>query len=323
VPHRSDRPGEPLVSVLMPVYNAERYVGEAVASILGQSFGDFELLVLDDGSEDGSLDVVEAVGAGDPRLRVFRECHAGLAERLRAGVDHARGELVARQDADDASRPQRFARQVDYLQRHPECSAVGVGALFVDPEGRPIREQQRPLDHREIENLLLSGQGNALIHSGAMFRRDRLIAAGSYRPESEPAEDVDLYLRLAERGRLANLPEVLLVVREHLTRVSKLRAGEQRRRLDAVVGAARRRRGLCAAAPSAAGVPEQLSPAECWRRGARDATEGGHLATARRYAWAALRAEPLRPRSWQILARALLGLRLEPVRRRLRGARAG
>ena len=241
--------------------------------------------------------------------------------RLCGGITEARAELLARQDADDASRPERFALQVDYLRRHPECSAVGAGALLVDPEGRPIRERQRPLTHAEIEAVLLSGQGNALYHSAAMFRRADLLAAGGYRPETEPAEDVDLYLRLAERGRLANLPEILLLSRQHVTRVSNLRAGEQRRTLDAVLREARRRRGL-AASPSrpVPAVPERTPTVECWRRWAREATEGRHLRTARRYAWAAFRADPAHPRSWQILVRALLGLRLEPIRRLLRGA---
>ena len=321
MPEDAEARAAPLVSVLMPVYNAEQFVAEAVASILEQSFGDFELLVLDDSSDDRSLEVVEEVCAGDPRVRIVCERHAGLAVRLSEGLAAARGDLVARQDADDASRPERFAMQVDYLRRHPECSAVGTGALLVDPEGRPIRERQRPLTHAEIEAVLFSGQGNALYHSAAMFRRADLLAAGGYRPETEPAEDVDLYLRLAERGRLANLPEILLLSRQHVTRVSNLRAGEQRRTLDTVLREARRRRGLAASQslPMPA-VPERTPTVECWRRWAREATEGGHLRTARRYAWAAFRAEPARLRSWQILARALLGLRLEPLRRLLRGA---
>lgn len=305
----------------MPVYNAERFVAEAVASILGQTFDDFELLVLDDGSQDRSLAAVEAACAGDPRVRIIRSSHAGLVARLREGIAEARAEFLARQDADDLSRPDRFARQVDYLQRHPECSALSAGTLLVDPDGRPIRERPAPRDHAAIESRLLSGRGDAIVHSAAMFRRADLIAAGGYRPETEPAEDVDLYLRLAERGRLANLPEILLHVRQHVTRVSNRRAGDQRRRLEAVVREARQRRGLDAGpTPPASGVPERISPVECWRGWARDATEGGYLGTARRYAWAAFRAEPARLRSWQILVRALLGLRLEPLRRLLRGA---
>jgi glycosyltransferase involved in cell wall biosynthesis len=309
----------PVVSVLMPVYNADRYVGEAVASVLRQTFTDFELLVFDDGSSDRSAAVVEERCGGDPRLCLFRASHAGLGTWLREGVHRARGEFIARMDADDLCRPERFARQLDFLRRDPACSAVGGAVLLVDPEGRPIRELRTPLAHEEIEVLLLRGRGDAIIHPAVMLRRADLIAAGGYRAETEPAEDLDLYLRLAERGRLANLPDTLLDYRQHLTKVNNRRAGEQRRAIELVLSEARRRRGLDPAqGPALPAVPEQMPPVECWRRWAREAAEGGNLRTARRHAWAAFRAEPTQPRSWQILLRALLGLRIEPLRRQWR-----
>jgi hypothetical protein len=309
----------PVVSVLMPVYNAERYLREALASVLRQTFTDFELLVFDDGSSDRSASVVEETCGSDPRLRLFRASHAGYATWLREGVRQARGEFIARMDADDVCRPQRFALQLDFLRRDPACSAVGGAVLLIDPEGRPLRELKTPFAHEEIDALLLRGRGDAIIHPTLMLRRVDLIAAGGYRPEAEPAEDLDLYLRLAERGRLANLPDTLLDYRQHLSKVSNRRAGEQRRAIEAAVSEARRRRGLDPAqepAPSLA--PEQTPPAECWRRWAREATEGGNLRTARKHAWAAFRAEPTAPRSWQILLRALLGLRIEALRQQWR-----
>jgi hypothetical protein len=307
----------PVVSVLMPIYNAERYVREAVASILRQTFTDFELLIFDDGSSDRSAAVAEEACGGDPRVRLFRESHAGYATWLREGVRHARGEFIARMDADDVCRSQRFALQLDFLRRHPACSAVGGAVLLIDPEGRPIRELRAPLAHEEIDALLLRGRGDAVVHPAVMLRRAALVAAGGYRPETEPAEDLDLYLRLAERGRLANLPDTLLDYRQHVTKVSNERAGDQRRAIALALCEARRRRGLDPAQePALSLAPEQTPPAECWRRWAREATEGGNLRTARRHAWAAFRAEPTTPRSWQILLRALLGLRIEPLRRK-------
>jgi GT2 family glycosyltransferase len=309
----------PVVSVLMPVYNAERYVGEAAASVLRQTFTNFELLVFDDGSSDRSAAVAEEACGCDPRLHLLRQSHAGLAARLHEGMRRARGEFIARMDADDVCRRQRFALQLDFLRRDPACSAVGGAVLLIDPDGRPIRELKMPLAHEEIDALLLRGRGDAIIHPALMLRRVDLIAAGGYRPEAEPAEDLDLYLRLAERGRLANLPDTLLDYRQHLSKVSNRRAGEQRRAIELAVCEARRRRGLDPAqepAPSLA--PEQTPPAECWRRWAREATEGGNLRTARKHAWAAFRAEPTAPRSWQILLRALLGLRIEALRQEWR-----
>ncbi len=309
----------PRVSVLMPVFNAELYVAEAVASILQQTFEDFELVVLDDGSSDHSAEIVEQTCGDDPRLRLIRSPHAGLSVRLVEGVAAARGEFIARQDADDISRPERFALQVAFLESHPDISVVGAGSLLIDPDGEPIRERHAPLSHREIEFQLLEGRGNAIFHSSAVFRRAHVIDVGNYQPRAEPAEDVDLYLRLAERGRLANLPVTLLESRQHVSRVSSVRAGEQRRTLNTVLAEARRRRGLEdeESAPLPA-IPDQISQAESQRRWAREAIEGGNLGTARKHTWAALRAEPLHPRSWHMMVRALLGLRLEPLRNRLR-----
>ncbi len=308
----------PRVSVLMPVYDAESDVAQAVESILGQTFSDFELLVLDDGSRDRSLEIVEQVCGDDPRVRLFRNSHAGLTVRLCEGVAAARGEFIARQDADDISRPERFEHQVRFLESHAEVSVVGAGSLIIDPEGLPIRERPTPQDHDAIEARLLQGRGDAIFHSAAVFRRTHLIDAGGYRPETEPAEDVDLYLRLAERGRLANLPITLLESRQHVSRVSVLRAVEQRQKINRVLAEAHRRRGLGDAWVALPELGVSLSQAECQRRWARDAAEGGHLATARKHAWAAFRAEPLHPRSWQVMVQALLGLRVEPLRRGLR-----
>ena len=307
----------PRVSVLMPVYDAESDVARAVDSILGQTFSDFELLVLDDGSRDRSLEIVERVCGDDPRVRLFRNTHAGLTVRLCEGVAAARGEFIARQDADDISRLERFEHQVLFLESHPEVSVVGAGSLTIDPDGMPIRERPVPLDHDAIEALLLQGRGDAILHSATLFRRTHLIDAGGYRPETEPAEDVDLYLRLAERGRLANLPLTLLESRQHPSRVSVLRAAEQRQKLNRVLAEAHRRRGRSDAVSPLPAIRGSLSPAECQSRWACDAAEGGNLATARKHAWAAFRAEPLHPQSWQAMLRALLGLRIEPLRRGL------
>jgi len=297
-----------LISVVMPVRDAERWVGAAVASLLAQTHADFELLVFDDASCDRSAEIVERFG--DPRIRLFRKPQAGHTTWLREGVERARGEIVARMDADDVARPQRFARQLAYLRQHPECVALGAEVLIIDPDGRPIGERGVPLAHAAIEAELLEGRGGALVHPVAIFRREALLAVGSYRPEWEPAEDLDLYLRLAEKGRLANLPECLLEHRLHIRKVSARRSGEQRRKALAIVRDARLRRGL---APDAEiGLPpvaEHLAAIDYWHYWARSAVRGGHLATARRYALAVLARRPFELRSWKLLVRVLLGPR--------------
>jgi glycosyltransferase involved in cell wall biosynthesis len=295
------------LSVVMPVFDAERYVGAAVASLLAQSHGDFELLIFDDGSRDRTVKIVESFG--DPRIRLLRRPHAGHTLWLREGVQLARGELIARMDADDVARPQRFEKQLAYLRRHPECVALGSEILMIDPEGRPIGERGVPLRHEEIEAELLAGRGGALVHPAAIFRREALLAIGSYRPECEPAEDLDVYLRLAEKGRLANLPDTLLEHRLHARKVSALRAGEQRRRALAILREGRLRRGLPIESDQLPPVADRLAAVDYWHYWARSAVRSGYLRTARRYSLAVLARRPWEPRSWKLFLRTLLGPR--------------
>jgi glycosyltransferase involved in cell wall biosynthesis len=306
----------PTVSVALAVYDAGQYLALAVESILAQRFADFELIAVDDGSRDGSLTILERFAVRDPRVRVIARPHEGLVATRNAALAAARGEFVAVMDADDLAHPERLARQVAFLRAHPEVLVVGAEVEIVDPEGWPIRKGGVPLDHASIDAALMRGRGEAITHPVATFRRDALRAAGGYRQGCQQAEDLDLYLRLAERGRLANLPETLLRYRHHLRKTSNARAEENRRSTNEVLHEARRRRGL----PLAGGfeLPALASdtPAvDYWCEWVRQAVIGGNLATARKHAYAVLREQPLRPRSWQLLVRALLGLRVEPLRR--------
>jgi GT2 family glycosyltransferase len=316
-------PRTPRVSVLLPVRDAERYVGEALESILAQTFSDFELLVYDDGSSDDSAEILERAAGRDLRVQLFREEPHGYEFWLRQGIQDARGELVARMDADDVAHPERFERQVAFLDAHPECVAVGSDALLIDPDGRPIRRLGVRSEHEGIDAELLCGRGDALLHPSAMLRRADVLAVGSYRPEYPAAEDLDLFLRLAERGRLANLPEALLEYRQHPAKVSSCRRGEQRRSQDAALREAYRRRGLAEASlPARPPVPERVPATDSWHRWASWAIDAGHLATARRYAWKVFRREPFSGRACKLGLRALTGLRLDTARswqRRLGG----
>ena len=223
-------------------------------------------------------------------------------------------------DADDVARPERLARQLAYMRAHPDCAAVGGEVLLIDPDGWPLRIQGVALGHAEIETALLRGRGEAIVHPVALFRHAALKTVGGYRTECEPAEDLDLYLRLAHHGRLANLPETLLEYRQHPRKVSHARGAEQREMVNAVLREARRRRGL--GEGDVAPLPPVVvaNAADCHREWTRLALEGHHLATARKHARAALRAEPGNRRSWQLWVLAWLGLPVETVKRALRGA---
>ncbi len=198
------------VSVVMSVHNGARYLSEALASIIGQSYSDFEFLVIDDGSTDATAQMLAAVN--DPRVRVIRQQRAGLTSSLITGVALAQGEYVARQDADDLSRPQRLGRQVGFLDSHPDVAIVGSAVTAIDEAGRRLCDWSYPQDNgalrAELGRLL-----TPLPHSTFMFRRAAVLAVGGYRAIFRKAQDYDLLLRLAQGHRLACLPEKLCCLR--------------------------------------------------------------------------------------------------------------
>jgi glycosyltransferase involved in cell wall biosynthesis len=305
----------PRLSVVMPMRDAADHVAEAVDSILAQTRREFEFLIFDDGSRDSSCEIVEGYARRDPRIVLFRGSPAGYAVWLREGVSRARGEWIARMDADDVSHPERFARQVQYLEQHPECVALGAQILIVDPERRPIQRRFAPLEHEAIDAALLRGRGDALPHSAAMFRRRALLEVGNYRTDRLWHEDVDLYLRLAEVGRLANLPDILLEYRRHARAVGAAHRREQRRTLNRILADAALRRGLSDHAAPILPDLQSVRLVDLWHDWARGALGGGHRSTARYYARLLLRAEPFAPRSWRLLIRAALGLSFSRLRR--------
>lgn len=311
----------PAVSVLMPVYNAERYVGEAVRSILGQTFADFEFVIVDDGSTDRCGELLEEFAAADSRIRLLRRPNTGYLRALNEGLTLCGGEFVARLDADDVALPQRFERQVGYLREHPECLAVGCSMLRIDADGDLICAEPMPPTHEEIEARLLAGLG-ALPHPGAMIRREALAAAGGYREEYYGVEDHDLWLRLAERGRLANLPEPLIKFRTHPENFTFVNEARNRQRLAAVLADAYRRRGLPAPDDWLSALSPPLPGMARARAWTRSAIYAGQYRTARKHALAIWKRSPANCDSWILLIHALLGPRaglLRRIYRRLRG----
>ncbi len=196
----------PAVSVVMPVYNCAAYLPAALTSLREQTFGDFEIIAVDDGSTDhGPLILAEWT---DPRLRLIRqERNSGLAAALNAGLALARAPLVARQDADDLSEPERFARQTEFLAAHPRVCLLGTAQLKIDPAGQALCRRDAPVADAQIRELMR--RGNAFAHGSVMIRRSALDRVGAYREFRGLVEDYDLWLRLLEVGEGANLPEPL------------------------------------------------------------------------------------------------------------------
>ena len=229
----------PAVSVLMGVHDGEPWVGEAVASVLAQTAPDLELIVVDDGSDDGTPATLAAIR--DPRLVVVRQTRQGLTRALNRALALARAPLLARLDADDLALPQRLARQREFLDAHPEIGLLGTGAREVDAGGREVGRVTPPADDAAIRRALI--RGNPFVHSSVMLRRRALDEVHGYDERLAVAQDYDLWMRMSRVTRLANLTEPLVVRRLVPGRVSLERdaarlAAEARVRWRAVAGGA-------------------------------------------------------------------------------------
>jgi len=203
----------PEVTVLMPVFNGARYLRASIENVLAQSFEDFELLVVDDGSTDGTAAIARSYG--DPRVRVIsHERNLGLSAALNRGLDAARGGLVARQDADDLSHPSRLATQRAFLTAHPDVALVGSQAAAIDADGR----RRAPID-RSLEHLSIRWYGlfdNPFIHTSVMFRRDVIRDCGGFDAAFDPySQDYALWVKVMRAHSVANLPERLVTYRVH------------------------------------------------------------------------------------------------------------
>lgn len=212
----------PRVSVVLPAYNAERYIAESVRSVLHQSFHDFELIVIDDGSADGTLSVLKGLALRDSRIRIFGRENRGLVATLNEGIELARGEWIARMDADDISMPDRFSRQLSLLDEL-EADIVGTDMKFFGTRDRRVTAHARTDAGIRIELLF----GSPFCHPSVMMRVEVARSLG-YEAAWEGAEDYDLWERAARAGaRLANVPEVLLLYRRHPQQISSSASARQ------------------------------------------------------------------------------------------------
>jgi glycosyltransferase involved in cell wall biosynthesis len=221
----------PSVSVVLPVRDGERFVREAIDSVLAQTLGDFELIVVDDGSADGTWLVLD--GLSDPRVRVLRRPREGLVPALRAGVAETQAEYVARMDADDVSEPERLQREVELLERRPRVGMVATWTTVIDEDGQELRRVVLPSEHVDLARRLLLR--NPFQHGAVLLRRAALEDAGGYRPDYGANEDYDLWRRLARSWELACIPEALYRYRVHsaaVTRTDPCRELERERLRD-------------------------------------------------------------------------------------------
>lgn len=232
----------PVISVLMAVRNGIRFVNEAVTSILTQTESRFEFLIIDDGSTDGTAQCLEQIE--DERVSVVRQDNVGLTKSLNRLLAKARGQFIARMDADDCSLPKRFSRQIDFLTRHPSAVAVGSDVIYMNEFGRRLFRRRMPSSHAEIDACHLSGWGGFLVHPSVMMRADAVREVGGYDESLTFCQDYDLWTRLALQGQLANLPEPLLLYRYHDRSISRNEHDRQNRFRDSILAGELGRRGL-------------------------------------------------------------------------------
>ena len=207
----------PAVSVLMPVYNGERYLSEAIESVLGQTFVEFELVIVDDGSRDASVEIAEAWARRDQRIRLVLQDHLGLVPALNRGLAEVRGTWVARMDADDICVPDRLAAQMGYLARHHDVTLLGTYARHIGEDGRVLGMYRLgPSSREEWKRIIAQGRLIQMIHASIMMNRDAVVREGGYDQRFRYVEDVELYNRMAIKGHLSiAMPEPKLLVRIH------------------------------------------------------------------------------------------------------------
>jgi len=201
-----------LVSVVLPAYNCPSYIGAAIKSMLDQTFDNFEFIIIDDGSTDNTPEIIQTFN--DPRIRFFQQKNQGLAATLNRGIVMARGKYIARQDQDDISLPKRLAKQVEFLEAHPECGMVGSWAEIWVGEEKSERTHQHPSSNMMLQYELLFN--NPFVHSSMMLRKSVLDRVGGYSVDRErqPPEDYELWSRIARCYEVRNIPEILLIYRE-------------------------------------------------------------------------------------------------------------
>lgn len=297
------------LSVLMPIYNAEQYVAEAIESILAQTFREFEFVIVDDGSTDGSLAIVRQYESQDPRVRVIARPNTGIVGALNDGLAIARGEFIARMDADDVSTPKRLRVQLEAISRSSNLVAVGGGWKPRGPAGQLGPQARMFVDHISIEKSLLLGNGIAMLHPTVMMRRSAVVEVGGYRQHIRNAhEDLDLFLRLARIGRLGNLKDVLLHWRRHelsntATATKSERSAEA---VESILQEAYAARGM-SYPPDWDGERRRLDPFGTSIREGWQSLKGRQRQKAFASALSALATQPLDVRGWKLLACSMRG----------------
>ena len=214
--HAYKQRNPPAVSVILPAFNAEKYLGEAVDSILSQTFADFELIVVNDGSTDRTLEILR--DNSDNRIRIVsNDNNLGPAKSMNKGISEARGRYIARQDADDISLPERLQKQFEYMEKHPEVAVLGTGRQTITGSGK-IKVNDPPMKSPTFEDMLKSSR---IVGPSVMIRKTCLDEVGGYDDFFRQADDYDLWLRLTKKYPAVNLQENVYAIRRNTASLSR------------------------------------------------------------------------------------------------------
>lgn len=211
----------PTVSVLMPVFNGDQYLANAIDSVLAQTFRDFEFIIFDDGSTDGTTKILQNFEKSDNRIRVYHQSkNLGIVATLNKSLTLAKGKYIARMDADDICLPDRLENQIAFLEKHPEVGVLSGNIQLIDCNGKTSTFLKFPESNTKI--LWSFCYFCPIVHPAVMMRRQIVLDAGGYRNVRPHAEDYDLWIRLSQNTQFANLPRVLLKLRKHESNITVL-----------------------------------------------------------------------------------------------------
>jgi len=301
----------PAISVLMPVYNTEKYLAEAIASILGQTFKDFEFIIIDDGSTDNSLSIIKKYARVDSRIQFISRENKGIVFTRNEGLNISRGKYIALMDSDDCSYSDRLEVQYEFLEASAEYVVVGSRIMLIDKDNDNLCSMGSIFEHDDIDSGHIDNvsAGAIIVNPTAMIRRESLVAIGGYRERYKHAEDIDVWLRLGELGKLCNLNETLLRYRQHFDSVGYAHRQSQLRAIEHAIADACLRRGVEKKIEKVSLSDEYVTrtKAEVYTKWGWWSLKGGNVGTARKYAKKAVFANPQRWQAWKLLACAIRG----------------
>jgi glycosyltransferase involved in cell wall biosynthesis len=292
---------KPLVSILMPVFNAQKFLSNSIESILSQTLINFEFIIIDDGSTDNSYKIIEHYSNTDNRIKYLKQNNHGISYTRNKLLSLAKAELIAWMDADDISHPKRLEKQYTYLQANKEYVAIGTSTIMIDEDSDEIFEWRAPLTHVEIDSFHLKGYGGAIIFPSSMMRKNIVIELGGFNETLTGAEDLCLFLRLAENGKLSNLSEYLFYYRQHIDSICHSHKSNIAENNWSVINDCKLRRGILPVENQPPSSSSNVSINDIYLKWGWWAIKGKRFYTAKKYGIKVIRKSLFSKQAWLLV----------------------